>query len=405
MKTLRTSFKHRDRERGTVAILVTVMWTALFGMAVMAVDFGYLYTKKRSLQSAADAALIAAMPTFQKQGFGPANTRARQVANLAGYSSGVTPSSAGNKFTVSISKTHPTFFGGIFGMASKTITATATGQLTGVTPAPAIYSKDTAPCAGQWTWCVGVNVTGGGLLTINGNVESQNKIHIEVGDPSCNGTNCQINGQALSACTVFSDAAPAAFNITGGTIGSPGSDPLGTNTLASLDALCTVGNTTTPFAGIPWGAEVGGCNPIPPGVYCASDAINVAPPGPGMSICPSVATFVSATTVGITANGSIDLTGFPTVPSRIIAFANGVSASGCGSGPTIQLSNGPATLYTLNGSIYAPNGCINVGTGTPGFNMTGILDGLDVSIAMGPGQPWTFNGPGGLGGPTWRMVK
>ena len=37
--------------------------------------------------------------------------------------------------------------------------------------------------------------------------------------------------------------------------------------------------------------------------------------------------------------------------------------------------------------------------------MTGILDGFDISIAMGPGQPWTFNGPGGVGGPTWRIVR
>ena len=87
------------------------------------------------------------------------------------------------------------------------------------------------------------------------------------------------------------------------------------------------------------------------------------------------------------------------MPNRIIAFANGVSAPGCGGGPTIQLSNGVGGLYTLNGSIYAPNGCVNVGTGTPGFTMTGILDGLDVSVAMGPGQPWTFNGPRRAGRP------
>jgi hypothetical protein len=311
---------------------------------------------------------------------------------------------AGNKFTVTITKTHPTFFGGIFGMSSKTITATASGQLTGSVPGPAIYAKDNAPCAAQTTWGVGFNVTGGGLLKINGNVESQNKIHIEVGDPSCNGTNCQINGAAHSACTVWNDA-PAAFGITGGTLGGPGADPLGTNTLASLDAFCTVGNTTTAGVVIPWGPEVGGCNPIPTGVYCASDQIVVAPPGPGMSICPSTVSFIAGTNVIITANGSIDLTGFPTVPNRIIAYADGVSGSGCTGGPTIQLANGPGTLYTLNGSIYAPKGCVNVGTGTPGFTMTGILDGFDVSIAMGPGQPWTFNGSGGLSGPTWRFVR
>jgi hypothetical protein len=406
MKNVPMMFKQRDRELGSVAILVTIMWTALFGMAVMAVDFGYLYTKKRGLQSAADAALIASMPAFVAQNYTTADATAVHVAGLNGYTSGASTTVAGNTFTVSITKTHPTFFGGIFGMSSKTITANAVGQLTGSTPGPAIYASDAAACGGQWTWGVGFNVTGGGLLKVNGNVESNNKIHIEVGDPSCNGTNCQINGAAHSACTVFNDAGPGVFNITGGTLGGPGTDPLIANTLASLGAFCTGGTSiATPFAGLPWQPEAGGCNLLPTGVYCASDLINVSPPGPGMSICPSTATFISATNVIITANGSIDLTGHPSVPNRIIAFANGVSGSGCTSGPTIQLSNGPGTLYTLNGSIYAPNGCINVGTGTPGFSMTGIMDGLDISVAMGPGQPWTFNGPGGLGGPTWRFIR
>ena len=72
-----------------------------------------------------------------------------------------------------------------------------------------------------------------------------------------------------------------------------------------------------------------------------------------------------------------------------------------------MLSNGPAIgQYTLNGSIYAPFGLVNVGTGTPGFNMTGILDGFAIAIAMGPGQPWTFNPPsGGLGGGGWVMLN
>lgn len=403
MKNLPMTFKHRDRERGAVAILIAVMWTALFGMAVMAVDFGYLYTKKRGLQSAADAALIASMPTFKKDGYSAADQRARQVATSNGFGAGASTTQAGTTFTVSISATHPTFFGGIFGMKSKTITASAAGQLTGVTNAPAIYAKGSSGCMGQWAWGYGFNVTGGGLLKINGDVESNDKIHIEVGDPSCNGTNCGITGSANTPCTFFNDAGTGVFGVGGPTSG-PGTDPLAANTLASLNALCTFGNVATPFAGITWDPEVGGCNGIPTGVYCASDAINVSPPGPGMSICPSVVTFISATTVGITANGSIDLTGRPEVPSRIIAFANGSSPSPCSMGPTIQLSNGPGTLYTLNGSIYAPNGCVNVGTGTPGFTMTGILDGLDISVAMGPGQPWTFNGSTTTGA-TWRVVK
>ena len=64
MKNEPLTMNLRDRERGAVAIVIGVMWTALFGLAVMAVDFGYLYTKKRNLQSVADAVLKAAMPVF-----------------------------------------------------------------------------------------------------------------------------------------------------------------------------------------------------------------------------------------------------------------------------------------------------------------------------------------------------
>ena len=100
---------------------------------------------------------------------------------------------------------------------------------------------------------------------------------------------------------------------------------------------------------------------------------------------PSIVSFISAGTVIITGDGAITLTAAPGT-NGIIAFSN----AGLG-GPAIQLSNGPAIgQYTLNGSIYAPFGLVNVGTGTPGFNMTGILDGFAIAIAMGPGQPWTF---------------
>ena len=70
----------RNHELGAVVVLVAVMWTALFGMAVLAVDFGYLYTKRRGTQAVADAAVRAAMPTFMKNGFNAALTPATTVA-------------------------------------------------------------------------------------------------------------------------------------------------------------------------------------------------------------------------------------------------------------------------------------------------------------------------------------
>jgi len=46
--------------RGTIAILAAVMMTALLGMAAFSVDYGYILTARTDLQTAADAAVLAA---------------------------------------------------------------------------------------------------------------------------------------------------------------------------------------------------------------------------------------------------------------------------------------------------------------------------------------------------------
>ena len=76
-----------------------------------------------------------------------------------------------------------------------------------------------------------------------------------------------------------------------------------------------------------------------------------------------------------------------------------------GAGNAIQLGQRPRLgEFILNGSVYAPRGLINIGTGTPGFTMTGMLVGDAINIAIGPGQPWTFNGP--TAGPSsWRLYR
>ncbi len=57
--------------------MIAVMWTALFGLAVVAVDFGYLYTKKRSLQSVADSVAEGGDAGLQDPGRRPPRKRAR----------------------------------------------------------------------------------------------------------------------------------------------------------------------------------------------------------------------------------------------------------------------------------------------------------------------------------------
>lgn len=56
---------HRgDDEDGAVAIIVAILLIVLLGISAFAVDFGLAYTTKRQIQTAADAAVIAAASTY-----------------------------------------------------------------------------------------------------------------------------------------------------------------------------------------------------------------------------------------------------------------------------------------------------------------------------------------------------
>src|SRR3954469_18397728 len=152
----------RNHELGAVVILVAVMWTALFGMAVLAVDFGYLYTKRRGTQAVADAAVRAAMPVYVSNGMTLATVRARAVATANGYIDNVNGATvtfdqpAANQFRAQIGRTYPTFFGTLFGLTSKVVRGMAVGQVT-----PTVVA--TAPAILALGGCAGAGVT------INGN--------------------------------------------------------------------------------------------------------------------------------------------------------------------------------------------------------------------------------------------
>jgi hypothetical protein len=405
MKNLRETSKARNRELGSVAILIAFMWTTLFGMAVVAVDFGYLYTKRRNIQAAADAAITAGMPLLAKHNQTGAVTRATAVANANGFSGPdiqAGPTATATQLTVTLQHTYPTFFGSVLGMTPKTIKATSIGQVD-VSAGAAIHANISDCAAAQWAQ-EGIEVTGAGLLLVNGDVESNSKIHVGNLSIACDpATTCRVTGNVSTACVaaeVWNDD-PTHFGMPAVSPAATLPDPLAGNTLATLGAFCTVGTVGSSAVGGPnWDVNFApGCDRITPGVYCTSGGFNVAPPL-NPTICPSNASFIAGGAITITGNGAITITAAGGVPGRIIAYSDYA-----GGGPAIQLSNGPLIgQYTLNGSIYAPNGLINAGTGTPGFTMNGIMDGNIVVISTGPGQPWTFNGPG-AGGGTWHLYK
>jgi hypothetical protein len=393
----------RNPELGAIAIVVASLWMTLFGLAAFAVDIGYSYTNKRGLKAVADAAVRAGMKTYATSDRGTtaqntARTAALSIASANGYTSGVTVSypTAPNRLQVDMTMSQPTFFLKLFGFGTRNILARSSGEITAGPLGPAIYSNDGAACGTQWDMARGINVQGGGLFTVNGNMESRNKIHI--GNPSglCNGVTCRITGTVRTPCTFWNDAGTSVIGVGATATAIP------SNPIPAFAPACTNGTTTLPLAGVPCNPDAscpGGCL-IPNGIYCSNTNINVSPTS-GSSICTNGASFFSSGgTIIITGDGNITLNPHPSA-GGIVAYTTFNAGAFA---PTIQLSNGPLTRYTINGHVYAPNGLINVGSGSPGFTMTGTLGGYVVNISTGPNQPWVFNS-GGATGSTWEMYE
>ena len=112
----------RNPERGTVVVLVALVSTTLLAFTALAVDVGYLYQCRRSLQSATDAATMAGLTVLagdqSSTGQSNAATMARTFATANGYTNGVagatvtaTPTASQLRVTITSAKT--TFFAGV----------------------------------------------------------------------------------------------------------------------------------------------------------------------------------------------------------------------------------------------------------------------------------------------------
>jgi hypothetical protein len=415
MKNTPTRPNLRSRERGAIAVVVAFAWTALFGMAVLAVDFGYLYAKRRGVQTVADQALRAAMPTWVNgypNGFSTARDKARSVANRNGYTNGTgnttvdaTQDVVNNLFTVTVSRTYPTFLGGVFGLNGKTVSARATGRRNPSASTAAIHALNPAACPGGAVWGLGFQAQGGATLIVNGNIESNTQVYLD----SATGT---VTGTVKSPCTPLGATFnPASATIAGGetAAGAPYADPINVPDPATFNVNCTPPMTVDNNV---WGAEmtwsfdpVNNCDTIPDRVYCSSGDINVNPVT-SMKICAGTrATFIARGRVIIGANDEINLRSATGAPSNIIIAAyNNLGGAACGGG---AVDMGSAGTYNLQGVVYAPNGCIwTAGAGAVGgFTMTGSMVGRNIALGMSPGPAWTFNSPGFSGGGAWTLYQ
>src|SRR5512139_127280 len=135
-------------ESGAVAVVVALSIIVLVGMAALAVDAGYLYSVRRQLQTAADAAALAGCRIMIDDG-----TEAEILEEARIYAedeNGVRPADSAVMLTdppdtvvdfddqsvqVAVSKQSPLFFARIFGLSDTPVVARAKAKvayLTGI---------------------------------------------------------------------------------------------------------------------------------------------------------------------------------------------------------------------------------------------------------------------------------
>ncbi|HEX3904761.1 MAG TPA: hypothetical protein VH853_18140 [Polyangia bacterium] len=323
------------------------------------------------------------------------------MATANGYTNGAggvtvsvstTSSPTTSTLTVQIMAPQPTFFAGIFGVHSKSLTVSAAGQT--AASAPGIYALDTN-CAD-----LGLKFNGG-PTTVTGGVESAGTLGFYTGPGAT------VNGPATSACAgvphyiggvdTFNGGPPA-----GGTPPTTG-DPFGYTIAADFPvSKCSFGtnfSNVTPLNAnsIPgiWplgqGPATGTLNS---GIICSGSDIQLN----GASITGTV-TLVAYGTIEVSGT-DISLTAAPG-GDNLVAFSesNSGSTNNCTS-PANAIQMGSST-WTLNGSLYAPNGCISAGGGGSNFNVNGSIIGYEVNTAFGG----TVDSGGGGGGGAYYLYQ
>jgi hypothetical protein len=267
---------------------------------------------------------------------------------------------------VTIGSTQNPVFGRIFGLGSKTLTATAIAA--GSPNAPAIWA------GGGCGATTGLKL-GGGPFTITGEIDGNGQLADFTGGGDID--NGKVTGNP--ACPPAPWRGPPGQPTGGIGTGAAVPNPWGYDIFTDFPA-CTVGNLTIP--GPPLAISTG---LVPPGVYCNDGDINL---GTGSPIVAIGVTFLATGDITIGSGAITNMT--PAANSHnLIAFST--APDDCLSGhPAINVGN---TNAVLNGSFYAPAGCINMGG--PGFVITGSLVGNEVNVS---GPSWTIDSGGAGGG-------
>ena len=392
---------HRPRAAGQIMVVVAVSLIALIGCGAIATDVGLLWTFKRQMQQAADAAAIAgdreiysgnasateptnaqnaALADVTQNGFTNAQLWT-QTQNPCVGSAGQTcvvvnaPPQSGSyandhsAVEVIVSQPEPTFFLKIFNISSVTVTARAVARYSAAQGC--LYALDaTAPNA--------VVASGGSLFSTQCNVyvDSDNTQGlVSSGGSSITAQNSTIN-------VVASAYSGSGFSPTPITNASPVSDPFASMPAPTFSNTCACTNYTVSKNQVACNGNTinatGTSATLNPGVYCGGITVS----GNGVS-----ATFTSGTYILL--GGGLNVKGGANATGSGVMFYNTYSTTPNYAYAPIVISASSTTLSAPTSGTYegilffqdrniptkdtGPSGPQNTVSGTSSTSFTGAL--------------------------------
>jgi hypothetical protein len=117
------------REDGQVLPIAAAMLVMFFAIALLVIDGGALYSAQRRAQLAADAGALAGADDAANSATLTTDATSFALKNAPSSSVAVSSSSVANSDSVQDSKSVPLVLGGLFGVPSETVSASATAQL------------------------------------------------------------------------------------------------------------------------------------------------------------------------------------------------------------------------------------------------------------------------------------
>jgi hypothetical protein len=372
----------RRPDSGTITIMAIALLTTLMGMAGLAIDLGFLYTRSRMLYAVADSAVAVGMRDLVA---GQSSTQINtdiddMAAKYSGYT--FTRSSTATTVTVKVEATYPLFFARMLGFQSRKLSVQAVGTKN-TSPPPILALGNT--CG------TGVTINGQGALKVDGSIESNGSAIFFTGSPGPN-----VLGNVTAGCGPVTLGPGMSATGSVGT-GGPFTDPFAPFT----PPTCTVGTVTSDLnssGGLASHWDNSTTPPtLPAGVYCSNGTLQLIDPGNGFN-----ATGVTLISIGgiiqIMANKASTITPNPASPNGIIAY----STANTGTFPGDIAITGPASAtFDMLGSFYAPNGTVNIQQNGP-YKMGSIIAN---NVWIGDNSAWEI-GVGLAGGANaWQMSQ